>query len=247
MAAIANLETGNYTCFCHLTVKWLDERPEMCYNHHKLQAVLQEVDARTAQRLPVLNRSIQKEGRKPMRLRSTYVLGTFLFCLILGAGTAMAQDVFPAVSMSYNAAASSYTYHVSVAANNSFPFGQLLIFTKATSWNGSEETWSLSGAIVEGIDQGWLCGFSEGDDGDTVEWRASGGQEAISSWEGDFVVIAPNTAPVAGLGMTKDGGVDSVNYFDIPVPGLVVPEPSSMLALGSLIGLAVPVILRRRK
>lgn len=178
-----------------------------------------------------------------MRLRVMYVLATFLLCLMFGAGTATA-DVFPTVSLTWDGV-STYTYHVSVPANNSYPFGQLLIFTKATSWNGVEETWTQSGAWVGGVDQAWLSGFSEGDDGDTAEWRATGDQEAISSWEGDFILIAPNTSPVPGQGMTKDGGLDSVNYFDINVPG-PVPEPSSMLALGSLIGLMVPVIRRRK-
>jgi hypothetical protein len=204
------------------------------------------MDARTAQRLPSHQPEHPKKGRKMMRLRTLYVFCTFVLCLLLGAGAATAQNVFPTVSLSWDGS-STYTYHVSVPANNSFPFGQLLLFTKATSWNGSEETWTQSGAVVGGVDQGWLTGFSEGDDGDTAEWRATGEQEAIVSWEGDFILIAPNTVPVPGQGMTKDGGVDSVNYFNIDVPGVVIPEPSSMLAFGSLVGLSVPLVLRRRR
>jgi len=204
------------------------------------------MDARTAQRLPTHSRSITREWRKEMRIRATYLLCALMLCLI--AGSAMAQEpVFPDVSMSFNPATSTYTYTVQLLQGNSYPFGQLLLFTHATSWNGSEETWTLGGAIVGGVDQNWLSQFSEGDYGDTVEWRADGGQEALSEgWSGSFTIIAPDTWPTPGQGMTKDGGLESYHYFDTMVPGPVVPEPSSLLALSGLIGLAVPTIRRRR-
>lgn len=170
--------------------------------------------------------------------------------IMLGASTVLTAGEFPAVSLTHNPATSTYTYHVQVdwVEGVTHPFGQLLLFTHATSWNGSEETWTLLGPIVGGVDQGWSSGFSEGDDGDTAEWRAGTEEEVLTSWSGDFIIVAPSTIPVAGQGMTKDGVADSVNYYNIDVPGLdPVPEPSSFLALGGFFALAVPFIRRRMR
>ncbi len=182
-----------------------------------------------------------------MRTRSIPLFCAILFLLIVSAGTLFAQSIYPVVTLLHTPGSSIYTYHVSVPADNSYPFGQLLLFTQATSWNGFQETWTASGAVVNGVDQGWATQFNWGDLGDTVEWRANSGQEAISSWEGDFILDAPGTIPVLGSGWTKDGVANSVHEFAIDVPGYMVPipEPSSLLALGSLVGLMVPALRRR--
>jgi hypothetical protein len=169
--------------------------------------------------------------------------------LLLGAaiGSASAQDIFPEVTMSFDSFTSTYTYHVFVPQYNTYPFGQLLIFAHASSWNGYEETWTIGGPIVGGQNMDWLAGFSAGDPGeDTCEWRALNGQEVtFGPWEGDFIIVAPDTTPVAGQGMTKDG-VEGDHLFDIDVPGNIIPEPSSLVALGSMIALAGGLIRRRR-
>lgn len=169
--------------------------------------------------------------------------------LLLGVviGPASAEDIVPNVTMSFDYFTSTYTYHVFVPQNNTHPFGQLLIFAHASSWNGYEETWTIEGPIVGGQNMNWLAGFSEGDYGDTCEWRAMTGQGVtFGPWEGDFIIVAPNTTPVVGQGMTKNGVLDSIHYFDIDVPGNIIPEPSSLVALGSIIALAGGLIRRRR-
>lgn len=171
-----------------------------------------------------------------------------LATIVLGVG-AVNADVFPQVTLSYDAQTFTYTYHVSVAADNTHPFGQLLIFAHSINWDWDteQEIWTMGGPIVGGVDQEWSATYSIENEfgGDTAEWNNTTGQSVISSWEGDFILVAPDTAPVAGLGMTKNGVAESVNYFEIDVPGdLVVPEPSSMIALASFAGLALSI--RRR-
>jgi len=165
----------------------------------------------------------------------------------LGAATAVTAGKFPTVTFTHDPINSIYTYHVEVNWEEGLtePFGQLAIFSHAISWDGEKDLWTFTGAWVGGVDQGWAAGSSEGDYGDTIEWRASGEQEVLTTWAGDFVITAPDTVPVAGQGMSKDGVVGSVNYFNIDVPGLVAPEPSSFLALGGFLALAAPLIRRR--
>ncbi len=91
------------------------------------------------------------------------------------------------------------------------------------------------------------AGSAEGDLGDTIMWRAFGDQEVTAGpWEGDFQIIAENTAPVMGQAETADQVEVSRNIFDIEVPGTLIPEPSSLLALCSMIALAGGLIRRRK-
>ncbi len=177
-----------------------------------------------------------------MRRSFSLVLASAALLTVLAIGAAFAQDIFPEVTMSFEAATSTYTYHVVVPENNTYPFGQLIVYCEVF-W---QPEWLISGPFVGGVDQGWNADFGYGDIGDPAEWRALGEQQVVTGpWEGDFVIVIPDTAPVPGTGMTKNGVEDSINYFDIGVPG-VVPEPSSLIALGSLLGFCGTVIRRRR-
>jgi hypothetical protein len=181
-----------------------------------------------------------------VNIRSIPLLCAILFLLIVSAGTLLA-DAFPSVTLLHTPGSSLYTYHVVVPADSPYSFGWLVLYTKATSWNGSEETWSATGPQVSGLDMGWVSQFNWGDEGDTVEWRAYESKEVTSGpWEGDFILDAPGTVPVPGMAWTKDDVQDSLQEITIDVPGLPsVPEPSSLLALGGMIGLAIPALRRR--
>ncbi len=192
--------------------------------------------------MPIPNSErLEKEGGKGMRFH--YLL-TFAALLLLCAGVASAA-VFPSVTMDFDPQTFTYTYHVLVPADNTYPFGQLFIYT-AAKWT---EDWQISGPWVGGVDQGWLADFPEGGpEGDTAQWTADAEQQVtIYPWAGDFIIVCPGTVPVPGLGMTKNGVSDSVNYFEINVPGPIgaIPEPSSLIAFGGLISLAAPIIRRR--
>ena len=180
-----------------------------------------------------------------MGRRFALVLASAVLLTLCVMGTSLGQDVFPVVTLDFEAATSTYTYHVVVPENNTYPFGQLIIFSQVF-WDPS---WTISGPFVGGVDQGWSADFGYGDIGDPAEWRAFGEQQVVSGpWEGDFVIVIPDTAPVPGQGMTKNGVEDSINYFDIGVPGeAVVPEPSALFVLGSLVSLSGTLIRRRRR
>lgn len=181
--------------------------------------------------------------------------GRFFVVLILAVllasicVSAQAQAVYPSVTLSYDAKSWTYTYHVAYPQNATDPFGELNLYTYAWSWNGVVDLWTPSGPVVGGVDQAWMCELSDGDFGTTVKWRAFGAQEVTAGpWEADFVLVAPNTAPVAGEGMTKDGVVGSTHTFSIDVPGPApVPEPSALAALGSMLGAAGLLIRRRQR
>lgn len=193
-----------------------------------------------------------------MRLRLTVALVSITLLMACGLG-ASATDVFPNITLIYDQLASTYTYRVTMDCSTSHPFGQLFIYTYATSWNGTEDTWTKSGPFVGGTDVNWGPPgppegmFNEGDNGDTVVWRAVGDQEVIPqaspwTWTGDFVIYAPGTSPVSGSGMLKDGAAP-VHDFIIDVPGPALnstPEPSSLAALASFAGLAGMLVRRRR-
>lgn len=182
----------------------------------------------------------ERRGELHHRVYLIYMLLALVFVI---SGGAIALE-WPVVTLNYDAQSSTYTYHVSVGPNPpppnepNKPFGQLLIYTEAIDWDGFTTIWTFGGPV------GWTGSSSMGDVGDTAEWSKTSGPDIFASWEGDFTLIAPGTTPVAGQGMTKDGVDDSLHYFDIEVPG-VVPEPSSILTLAGLVGLAASAARRR--
>jgi hypothetical protein len=180
-----------------------------------------------------------------MGSRLSITVALCLVLLVCVMGLACAQDVTPQVTLNFDPVTFTYTYHVVVPQGNTYPFGQLLIFARASSWNGHEETWTVEAPTSGGQQLPWQHGCNTGDVFDTIEWRAMSAEQEILSgtWEGDFIVVAPDTTPVAGQGMTKDG-VPSAYYFDIDVPG--VPEPSSLFALASMAGMAGFLFRKRR-
>lgn len=177
------------------------------------------------------------------RLATAVVLCVVL--LVSFASLASADIISPQVTLTYDSSSWTYTYHVVVPQGNTYPFGQLLIYTQATSLVGNQETWTIKAPSSGGETLDWQFGCTPAGSVDTIEWRAMSVEDEVmyGRWEGDFIVIAPYTTPVAGQGMTKDG-VPSEHFFNIEVPG--VPEPSSFLALSSMAGAACLFFRRRR-
>lgn len=176
------------------------------------------------------------------------IIAAVLVALIAAAGSAVASvAVFPQVTCNFDQSTFTYTYHVVVPQDTTYSFGSFSVYSHAICWDGTQDLWTFKGAIVNGTDQVWNAGSAEGDLGDTIMWRAFGDQEVTAGpWEGDFQIIAENTAPVMGQAETADQVEVSRNIFDIEVPGTLIPEPSSLLALCSMIALAGGLIRRRK-
>ena len=177
---------------------------------------------------------------------------------------AVAQNPNPIVTMDFYAdglpelgldADPTYVYHVQTTADTEENFLRLYVY--AAVWAEEEiggewiPLWTQLGPVVDGIDQGWDASYSIENEygGDTAEWRATTGLEveAHTVWAGDFILVAPNSAPVLGL-IQVGGPADGMYDYALDVPGAApLPEPSSLLALGSLTAMAGSMIRRRNR
>lgn len=172
--------------------------------------------------------------------------------LALAAASASAQYIYPTVAFNYDAGTDAYIYTVTVTPQDSFPLGYLELDTLVK--NLAPNAWTMLGPIANNVDANWTKISWEWAPGrDAANWYVdqSKGQQEIypSNWVGVFTLIAPNTVPGDGFGLTMDGDEWSVNPFTIEVPGPmpIVPEPSSLAAMGvGILGIGSS-LLRRRK
>lgn len=183
-----------------------------------------------------------------MKTLNLFLIVSMLF--VLSAGAAMAQYTYPTVTFQHEASSWSYIYTVTVTPDDSFPLGYLELDTLVK--NAGETAWTMLGPVANGADLNWTKTWFEWQEGcDAANWYVDSGQQAIvpSAWVGVFTLIAPNTVPGEGFGLTMCGAKDSDNSFTVYVPGpqAIVPEPSSMLALGSGFFGICGMLLRRRQ
>ena len=169
--------------------------------------------------------------------------------LVLAAGSATAY-IYPTVAFSFDPGTYAYKYTVTVTPQDSFPLGYLELDTLVK--NLAPNAWTMIGPVAGAVDANWSKTWWEWAPGcDAANWyvdQLQGQQEIFpSNWVGEFTLIAPNTVPGDGFGLTMDGDEWSVNPFTVLVPGPTVPEPSSVAALGlGLLGTG-SMLLRRRK
>lgn len=159
-----------------------------------------------------------------MGLRTAGFL-VFSFVLILAVVQCASADVFPTVTFSFDQNTFTYTYTVTNPANSTYPFGYFQVdmlqpYTAVTS-KSSSDGWD-SGYRRWSVDQ--LYHFAW--------WSAppDGEVPAQTAWTGEFTLVVPNTRPVPGLVLTKDG-VGGEQLLQLQVPG-PVPEPSGIAVLG---------------
>jgi len=168
--------------------------------------------------------------------------------MLLTAGAAMAYT-YPTVTFNFTPATYTYAYTVTVTPSDDFPLGYLELDTLVK--NLGITAWTMAGPTNVAV--AWSATSFEWAPGcDAANWYVdkTKGQAEIypSSWVGVFTLIAPNTQPGQGFGLTMDGAVRSQNSFTVTVPGpQSIPEPSSLVALGSGLLTAGGILLKRRK
>ena len=177
-----------------------------------------------------------------------------LMALVL-CGSASAQ-VFPTLEfVSFDQPSFTYTYRITCPANSTFPFGRLAILAEVPN-AGMYFPWG-HGADTDPASR-WTF-YVQDRDYDEVTWepltsnaiwKATVLEDVIPAnmaWTGQFMLTVPNSRKVDGVGITMDGGDWSENATTVYVPGpALIPEPSSILALGGLAAGLLPLIRRRR-
>ncbi len=171
-------------------------------------------------------------------------LATVTGALAIAVCSVASAQNYPTVALSlYNPVTFEYRYTVTQPSDGTYLFGKLVLDTHA------QTNWSMSGPFVGSVDQGWFASyFARTATEDSVYWLATSDAQEVpanQAWQGEFVLIAPNTVPVPGSFLTKDGVVASTHISHVDVPG-VVPEPASVLMVGPAL-LGLPFIRLKRR
>jgi len=178
----------------------------------------------------------------------TRILRVVLVCVVLLGVTSIAQcaDVYPTVNFAFNATTFEYSWTVNYTANVNVNLSRFMVYASVpdSCWTSVSGAWSGSPAQNEG----WT--FTDPDNGDgtfALRWYADSGQQRTPSggvWTGVFKITIPNSQPVAGSVGTYVNATKSLTQSSF-VPQMV-PEPSSVMSLGSFAGLAA-LLMRRKK
>ncbi|MCC6484706.1 MAG: PEP-CTERM sorting domain-containing protein [Armatimonadetes bacterium] len=170
----------------------------------------------------------------------------------LCAASVARADVFPTVAFSFDVNTFTYTYTVTQPTNATWKFGYLQIDTGVKN-QAPTGPWQISGPFVNSVELPWLKGSkSLTPTAAFAYWQAPTPNDEIDNnlpdpWVGVFKLVVPNSQPVSGYSLTMDGADDSHNITVIDVPGpAVVPEPSSLIALGSAVCSGLMVIRRKK-
>lgn len=182
----------------------------------------------------------------------------FLVLMLLALSASAYATVFPELQfVSFDQASFTYTYRVTCPADSTYPFGRLTILAEVPQggvyfpWGHGADTAPTTLWDFYTVDREWdddwnvtksnaVWSFKEG---------TSDFVQASTAWTGLFTLIVPNSSKTEGVGFTMDGGPWSQSpgrTVFVPGPGALVPEPSSLLALGGLVGGLLPLIRRRK-
>jgi len=163
------------------------------------------------------------------------------------AGTAAySADVYPSVSFAFNPATLEYAWTVNYTDAVNVTFATFMVYASvpANSWTSFSGAWSGSPQV----DEGWTFTAPPNGDGTyALRWYAASNQVRTpdkGAWAGVFKITIPNSKPADS--MVNTYGSRLQNLEQPSLAPTVVPEPSGMLALGSLMGL-LPLALRRKR
>jgi hypothetical protein len=171
--------------------------------------------------------------------------------IALAASTGVLASTFPTVQfVGFNSSTFEYTYRVTHYSDGPYGFDEFEI----DSWfaPGISVTNTMTGAWVGGVNQAWpkrrtdWYDVPNGKSGKAFIWYA-GNVLPNQSWVGDFKIIIPNSQPLPGSVYTSGGGLTESrarHYVNVPSP---IPEPTGVLALGSMIVGMTPILLRKRR
>jgi len=169
-------------------------------------------------------------------------------CVALMAlvSTAYCADIFPTVDFAFNPATFEYAWTVNYTTDVNVYFTTFQVYSKlpAASWTSVSGAWSGSPST----DEAWtFTPMTNADGTNALRWTGGSAHQRIpgtGAWTGTFKVTVPNSEPIAGNVRTFASAIKyQIQASSVPN---VVPEPSSFLALGSLVGL-IPLVLKKRK
>lgn len=180
-----------------------------------------------------------------------------LILLALGATAANAVAVYPDLQfVNFDQATFTYTYRVTCPADSTYPFGRLTILAEVPQggqyypWGHGADTSPATLWDFYTVDREWDDDWNPSKT--NAVWASKGSSDfvpAATAWTGLFTLIVPNSSLTEGVGFTMDGGPWSESpprTVNVPGPGAPVPEPSSLLVLGGLVGGLLPLMRRRR-
>lgn len=184
------------------------------------------------------------------------ISGVILVLVLLALSASAFAAVYPELEfVSFDQATFTYTYRVTCTTENTYPFGRLTIFAEVPQggiyfpWGHGADTDPTTRWSFYTQDREWDDEFNPTKS--NAVWQKAVLQDMVpagTAWTGQFMLIVPNSYKVNGIGITMDGGPDSqspARTVYVPGPALI-PEPSSLLALGGLVGGLLPLLRRRR-
>lgn len=182
------------------------------------------------------------------------VSGVILVLALLALSTSAFAQVWPELTfVSFDQATYTYTYRVTCPADSSYPFGRLTILAEVPNggayfpWGHGADTDPATRWAFNTQDREWDDDFNPTKS--NAIWKAALGDAVPSgtAWTGQFMLIVPNSRLTEGVGVTMDSGSGQSPMRTVFVPGpALIPEPSSLLALGGLAAGLLPLIRRRR-
>jgi len=172
-----------------------------------------------------------------------------LLCAVVIAlsSAAYCVDVYPTVSFAFNPATYEYAWTVNYTSDVNVNFTTLLVYASvpALCWTSVSGAWSGSPQANEN----WTFTYPPNGDGTySLRWYGLSAYQRKPSggpWTGVFKITIPNSEPIVGNVRTYSSAVQYLTQSSY-VPR-IVPEPSSLAALGGLAGGLVPFLFRRRK
>jgi len=175
-------------------------------------------------------------------LRSVWLCLALLVVSAIACGAA----VYPTVDFAFNPSTFEYAWTVNYPADATAYFTIFQVSSKlpSGSWTSFSGAWSGDPST----DEAWA--FTSPPNPDTtvaLRWIGGAAHQRIpgtGAWTGVFKIVVPNSEPIAGNVRTY-ASVTSYNTVASQVPN-IVPEPSSLVALLSMVGIA-PLVLRRRR
>lgn len=151
-----------------------------------------------------------------------------LLVLAVAVGNQASAQVFPTVELtSFDPMSGTYVYTLTCPSNSTYPFGYLQIDTLVAN-AAPTGPWDILGPFVGGVDKLWPKSWRTWDPTglDAAVWDPYSRGTVINAntyWQGEFVLVVPESVPVPGKAATKDGQVGSYKVHDLLVPG---PKPA---------------------